>query len=405
MGKTTRRVRFSRAIDDFLADMRAAGRITSNASERAYRDVLNWHAEDSDSDDSRRTTRDDVRRTLGRWRGNTRANRHSLLASFYRWLVQQGHRKDNPADQVPRAKKRKPDPPRLRQDEALAMLTACETVRERRVVYLGIFAGVRNQELRGLQGRHFERDGLIWVSPDIAKGGHPRWLPVLQDLQPVVDEIRANVGRDEYVVPAQRRNPVEGVWYDLPGERASGQAVWRLVKKIAGRAGVESTPHALRRAFADLVERQAGVRVAQKLLGHASLATTEGYLSEPTLDDLQGAVVGLALDPRATKSSARSKASSRPSSNVRRTVAPSSSTVTGSVSIVPFLATVAKNHRFHRSTATGIRTPVSAVRGRRPSPLDDGGAPTRDCSGGRRGCPRVAVGCTRSFGRWSREVR
>src|SRR3954466_299209 len=26
-----------------------------------------------------------------------------------------------------------------------------------------------------------------------------------------------------------------------------------------------------------------------------------------------------------------------------------------------------------RSTATGIRTPVSAVRGRRPSPLDDGG--------------------------------
>ena len=25
------------------------------------------------------------------------------------------------------------------------------------------------------------------------------------------------------------------------------------------------------------------------------------------------------------------------------------------------------------STATGIRTPVSAVRGRRPSPLDDGG--------------------------------
>jgi hypothetical protein len=27
-----------------------------------------------------------------------------------------------------------------------------------------------------------------------------------------------------------------------------------------------------------------------------------------------------------------------------------------------------------RSTATGIRTPVSAVRGRRPSPLDDGGS-------------------------------
>ena len=31
-------------------------------------------------------------------------------------------------------------------------------------------------------------------------------------------------------------------------------------------------------------------------------------------------------------------------------------------------------HRQARSTATGIRTPVSAVRGRRPSPLDDSGA-------------------------------
>ena len=34
------------------------------------------------------------------------------------------------------------------------------------------------------------------------------------------------------------------------------------------------------------------------------------------------------------------------------------------------------------STATGIRTPVSAVRGRRPSPLDDGGSSAGDCSGG-----------------------
>ena len=37
--------------------------------------------------------------------------------------------------------------------------------------------------------------------------------------------------------------------------------------------------------------------------------------------------------------------------------------------------------RRRRSTATGIRTPVSAVRGRRPSPLDDGGS-ARDCSAG-----------------------
>ena len=289
--------------------------------------MLRWHAEDSGTDDPRKTTRDDVRATLRRWQGNTQVNRHSVLASFYRWLVQEGYRKDNPADQLPRARKRKPDPPRLRQEEALALTMACETVRERRVVYLGLFAGLRSQELRGLQGRHFEREGLIWVSPDIAKGGRPRWLPVLEELRPVVDEIRANARPQAFVIPAQRRDPQAGEWYDLPDQRCSSQAMWRLVRRVADRAGVEATPHALRRAFADMIERQAGVRVAQKLLGHATLATTEGYLSEQTLDELQGAVADIAL-----RSSRRSNAKTLPSSKYSRTVSPSTSTPTASVS-------------------------------------------------------------------------
>jgi integrase/recombinase XerD len=324
-----RRVRFAQAIDRFLDDMRVAGRITSRSSERAYTDVLSWHEQDAETADVRKTTREDVRRTLKRWSGNTQATRHSILAAFYRWLVQEGYRKDNPADQLPRARKRKPDPPRLRQDEALALTMACETPRERRVIYLGLFAGLRSQELRGLRRRHFEREGLIWVSPDIAKGGRPRWIPVLDELQPVVEEIRANVpAPGRFVVPAQRRDPQRGVWYDLPDQPCSSQAVWRLVKRVADRAGVEATPHTLRRAFADLIERQAGVRVAQKLLGHATLATTEGYLSEPTLDELQGAVSDIALS-----SSRRSKARTRPSSRYKRTVSSSTSTSTGSVSI------------------------------------------------------------------------
>jgi integrase/recombinase XerD len=328
--RKTARVRFARAIDRFLDDMRTTGRITSKGSERAYTDVLRWHEQDSETPDPCKTTREDVRRTLRRWTGNTQATRHSILAAFYRWLVREGYRKDSPADQLPRTRKRKADVPRLRQDEALALTMACETARERRVIYLGLFAGLRSQELRGLQGRHFEREGLVWISKDIAKGGRPRWLPVLSELQPVVDEIRVDVARGAYVIPAQRRNPQAGEWYDLPDQKCSSQAIGRLVKRVADRAGVVATPHTLRRAFADLVERQAGVRVAQKLLGHSTLATTEGYLSEPTLDELQGAVSDIALS-----SSRRSKASTWPSSRYKRTSSPSTSTSTGSVSISP----------------------------------------------------------------------
>ena len=62
--------------------------------------------------------------------------------------------------------------------------------------------------MRGLRGRHFERPGFIRVSKDIAKGARGRWVPVIDDLVPVVAEIVAHVGFEDYVLPAQRfRNP------------------------------------------------------------------------------------------------------------------------------------------------------------------------------------------------------
>jgi integrase len=79
------------------------------------------------------------------------------------------------------------------------MLEAARGVREQQAIFLGLCAGLRNAEPRGLQGRHFARLGWIWVSPDIAKGGRGRWVPVIPDLAPVAVEILSSVGRDEYV--------------------------------------------------------------------------------------------------------------------------------------------------------------------------------------------------------------
>ncbi len=52
-----------------------------------------------------------------------------------------------------------------------------------------------------------------------------------------------------------------------------------------------STRTRFRHAFADHIARETGdVRTAQALLGHATLGTTEAYLSAPGLDDLAYAV-------------------------------------------------------------------------------------------------------------------
>lgn len=119
--------------------------------------------------------REDVKRTLRRWKhGNTQGTNRSKLVSFYGWTMEEGLRKDNPAQQTRRPRRRPAQKSRLTEAEVMAILGAAQGRRERRAIYLGLCAGLRNSELRGLQGRHFARDGLIWVSSDIAKGRRER---------------------------------------------------------------------------------------------------------------------------------------------------------------------------------------------------------------------------------------
>lgn len=290
-------MKFRKAIDLYIADMRSCSRINSDTTETAYRNCLEAHAIDVDNRDPRLTGREDVKSTLTRWpHPNTQRNRRSVLISFYDWMVEEGMRPHNPARQTRRPKKRDADVYRMTVEEVVAFINATRGEREERAVYLGCCAGLRNAEIRGLQGRHFTRDGYVWVSRDIAKGGRERFVPVIPDLERIVAGIRADIAVDEYILPAQRwRNPPRNtVREDLAKVQSSPQGLYYLVKRVAERARISGNihPHSMRHAFADHIARHAGVQVAQLLLGHADLGTTQTYLGKPTLDALTDAVQG-----------------------------------------------------------------------------------------------------------------
>ena len=298
------------AIDAYLNDMRAEGRLTSAESSRAYRDALTVHARDVSNRDPAYTNREDVKATMRHWPNpNTGAQRRSILVSFYDWVVENGYREFNPARQTKRPRKQQTSVYRMTLSEVVNLLAATTTRRERRAVYLMICCGLRNQELRGLQGRHFQRPGFVWVSADIAKGHRERWIPVLADLVPVWTEIATNVPEDQYVIPSQSfwsgRNGAGpgsdgyGPQYrDRPDRPVSSQAVWRLVVRVAEHAGIAAHihPHLLRHAYADHVARYVGVKHAQTLLGHADLKTTENYIGQPTLDELTDSLEGFTFE-------------------------------------------------------------------------------------------------------------
>jgi hypothetical protein len=64
------------------------------------------------------------------------------------------------------------------------------------------------------------------------------------------------------------------------------------VTRVAAHAGVAAhvTPHDLRHAYAEHVPGKADTSVAQHLLGHAHLGTTDAYVGRPRLDDMVAAV-------------------------------------------------------------------------------------------------------------------
>lgn len=293
-------MRFYDAIDVYIEDMRSGGRMTSAKTERHYRDTLYVHCEDCQERDPRQTVREDAKRTLRRWsHPTTQANRRSVLVSFYDWLLEEGYRKDNPARQTRKIRKRKATPYRMTEAEVLAFMAAARGTLERRTVALGICAGLRAQELQGLQGRHFERPGWVWVCEDIAKGSRERWVPVMLDLAPLAEEIRASVAHDEYVLPVTHVQWMNNKMWETTttATRPSYQVVYRAVLRVKQRAKITAkiTPHTMRHAFADHIARQVGMREAQAMLGHANIGTTQGYVGELTQDELALSIAGVRL--------------------------------------------------------------------------------------------------------------
>src|SRR3954470_4434796 len=107
------------------------GRITSPKTERDYRIVLHAHADDIGNRDPRYTNRDDVNETLRRWQHpNSRRKNRSVLIAFYRWVVQEGHRKDNPAEQTRPPRRVPTNTRRLTHSEVVRLLNAAQSERE-----------------------------------------------------------------------------------------------------------------------------------------------------------------------------------------------------------------------------------------------------------------------------------
>ena len=139
---------------------------------------------------------------------------------------------------------------------------------------------------------------LVQVAP--SKSDRERVIPADPELVAVLARIVRRLRGDDGVVPlVSRRDPLERIWGPpLPhlfqlrsGGRPvviSAATVRRLLRDVAADAGLRDvdgspirfTPHDLRRIFAtETVNSGLPIHIAQKLLGHLDLNTTQGYVA------------------------------------------------------------------------------------------------------------------------------
>jgi integrase/recombinase XerD len=220
----------------------------------------------------------------------SRARKLSAIRQFFRFLLAEGIRTDDPCSTIESPKLGRPLPKLLSLAEVEALLAtaahgmeqAGEGSARRRALRLNALletlyaTGLRVSELLGLPRNVLSIDDQVMTIK--GKGGRERLVPLNETARKALDGHLAALAANE--VHGRARSP----WLFPSGDGSqhfTRQRFGQELKSLAITAGIEPSrvsPHVLRHAFAShLLERGADLRTVQQLLGHADISTTQIY--------------------------------------------------------------------------------------------------------------------------------
>jgi integrase/recombinase XerD len=220
----------------------------------------------------------------------SRARKLSAIRQFFRFLLAEGVRADDPSSAIDSPKLPRPLPKILSLSDVETLLAtaqatcaeAADGAAKRRALRLyalleTLYAtGLRVSELISLPRNVLTSDDRVLVIK--GKGGRERLVPLNDAARQALATHLAAVKADE----AERGSV--SLWMFPSGGSAqhlTRQRFGQELKALAAEAGLEPervSPHVLRHAFAShLLERGADLRTVQQLLGHADISTTQIY--------------------------------------------------------------------------------------------------------------------------------
>lgn len=208
------------------------------------------------------------------YKGTSLARVITTLRIFFHFCVERDYIKNSPATIIHNPKLPKKLPIYLIDSEIKKLLSAPDRsidmgIRDSAILITLGFTGVRLQEIvkANLSDIDFERETIRVLG----KGSKERLIPLNKI---VITSLR------EYL----ERRPIsdsEAIFLNKFGTRLSGRSVENIVKKYVRLSGINKSkisPHKLRHTFATLLHmNDVDIIEIQKLLGHASITSTQIY--------------------------------------------------------------------------------------------------------------------------------
>ncbi|HTN84522.1 MAG TPA: tyrosine recombinase XerC [Sorangium sp.] len=211
------------------------------------------------------------------------ARKVGAARALLRFLERRGEVDKNAAAQLALPKVRRPLPTFLDVDAAAEVMEipgadTAEGLRDRAILETLYGAGLRVSELCGLDLAHVDRQRDKASVRVIGKGDKERVVPLGSHALAAIERYLER--RGELADPTTGARDPRALFLSRRGARIGVRRVQALVQRYgalgAGRADLH--PHALRHTCAThLLDGGADLRAIQKVLGHASLATTQRY--------------------------------------------------------------------------------------------------------------------------------
>jgi integrase/recombinase XerC len=216
--------------------------------------------------------------TIGGLRPASRRAYLSTVRTFCRWCAECGLLAGDATAGLGRVREPRREPRALSAGALARLRLVLPDLRAEVIVGLMYGCGLRCVEVSRLRAGDYDPAArTLFVT---GKRGDERVIPVPSWLAPTVDAW----------VAYRRPGPLVGL---SPGTLSKTVTAWMADAGIKNGARDGVSAHALRHTCAsDMLDRCGNVRVVQQTLGHASLATTQRYLRNASLEQMRSAMGG-----------------------------------------------------------------------------------------------------------------